>query len=274
MAETMASSRWNRWMLAEQRALPTCCGGCRRTAFGGRALGEAFEVLSAMAADPDCLIVVTVAGAMSVAKMGRVLCDMIDASLAHIVVSTGAIMAHGLSEAVGGVHYRHDPRISDRQLYDWGYNRVYDTVEMEANLQQGHDLIARVVNGWDRSRPMCSWQLNREIGRRLFDDNQMPSILGCAYQHGVPVYVPAFTDSEMGLGVSREILAGQHASGRPTDMDSFLAPCHRTTRSSTCTTTRAACSPPSGWESSRSAAACRAIGLSRWAPSSTRSTCG
>ena len=45
-----------------------------RTAFGGRELGEAFEVLSAMAADPDCTIVVTVAGAMTVAKMGRVLC--------------------------------------------------------------------------------------------------------------------------------------------------------------------------------------------------------
>ena len=45
-----------------------------RTAFGGRELGEAFEVLSAMANDPDCTIVVTVSGAMTVAKMGKVLC--------------------------------------------------------------------------------------------------------------------------------------------------------------------------------------------------------
>ena len=107
-----------------------------RTAFGGRALGEAFEVLSAMAADPDCTIVVTVSGAMTVAKMGRVLCEMIDAGLAHAVISTGAIMAHGLSEAIGGVHYKHDPAIPDQQLYRWGYNRVYDTLEMEANLSR------------------------------------------------------------------------------------------------------------------------------------------
>ena len=139
-------------MFAASPALPTCCGGCRRTAFGGRELGEAFEVLSAMAADPDCTIVVTVSGAMTVAKMGRVLCEMIDAKLAHVVVSTGAIMAHGLSEAVGGVHYKHDPSISDQQLYRWGYNRVYDTVEMEANLHRGQDLIAQVVGGWDRSQ--------------------------------------------------------------------------------------------------------------------------
>ena len=86
-----------------------------RTAFGGRELGEAFEVLSAMAADPDCTIVVTVSGAMTVAQMGRVLCEMIEEGLAHLVVSTGAIMAHGLSAAIGGVHYKHDPSIPDQR---------------------------------------------------------------------------------------------------------------------------------------------------------------
>ena len=84
-----------------------------RTAFGGRELGEAFDVLSAMAADPDCTIVVTVSGAMTVAQMGLVLCEMIEEGLAHVVVSTGAIMAHGLSAATGGVHYKHDPSIPD-----------------------------------------------------------------------------------------------------------------------------------------------------------------
>ena len=195
-----------------------------RTAFGGRELGEAFEVLRAMAADPQCTIVVTISGAMTVAKMGRVLCEMIDAGLAHVVVSTGAIMAHGLSEAVGGVHYRHDPNVSDQQLYRWGYNRVYDTVEMEANLQRGQALIAQVVNDWERSRVMCSRELNREIGRRLLAQNQMPSILGCAYRRDVPVYVPALTDSEVGLGISREILARQPKPGGRFDPSVFFDP--------------------------------------------------
>ena len=38
------------------------------TAFGARELGEAFDVLLAMAGDPRCTIVVTVSGAMTVAK--------------------------------------------------------------------------------------------------------------------------------------------------------------------------------------------------------------
>ena len=193
-----------------------------RTAFGGRKLGEAFEVLSAMAADPDCTIVVTVSGAMTIAKMGRILCEMIDASLAHVVISTGAIISHGLSESIGGVHYKHDPKISDEQLYRWGYNRVYDTVEMEANLQRGQDLIDRVLDDWDWSKPACSWELNREIGRRLSEQNQMPSILGCAYRRGVPVYVPAMTDSELGLSVAKHALA-KSRRGSQANLDSFFA---------------------------------------------------
>ncbi len=194
-----------------------------RTAFGGRELGEAFDVLSAMAADPDCTIVVTVSGAMTVAKMGRVLCEMIDAGWAHAVISTGAIMAHGLSEAVGGVHYKHDPKFSDEQLYELGYNRVYDTVEMEANLHRGQDLLSQVVRKWDPAQPLCSWQLNRELGRQLHASGQMPSILGCAYQRQVPVFVPAFTDSDIGLAVSKEFLGRGSLPKDPSEYEQFFA---------------------------------------------------
>jgi deoxyhypusine synthase len=194
-----------------------------RTAFGGRALGEAFEVLSEMTADKDCFRVVTVSGAMTIAKMGRLLCEMIELGMAQAIISTGAIMSHGLSEATGGVHYKHDPQVPDRQLYEWGYNRVYDTVEMETNLIRGQELVAEVIRGWDRRRTMCSWELNREIGRRLFDEGQMPSVLGCAYQRGVPVYVPAFTDSDMGLSVSKEVLGAANPPGTPQDLEKFFA---------------------------------------------------
>ena len=41
-----------------------------QTAFGGRNLGEAADVLEAMLRDPDCTVIGTFSGAMSVAKMG------------------------------------------------------------------------------------------------------------------------------------------------------------------------------------------------------------
>lgn len=178
-----------------------------KTAFGARQLGEAYDVLKRMADDEACKIVVTVSGAMTVAKMGRVLCDMIDSGLADAVVTTGAIMSHGLSEAIGCVHYKYDPGHSDEQLYERGYNRVYDTLEMEANLCKAEETVSEVLAGMDWSEPACSHRVSREIGRRLVEQKQMPSILGCAFQKEVPVYIPAFTDSELGLDVATYSLA-------------------------------------------------------------------
>ncbi len=40
-------------------------------------------------------------------------------------------MAHGLVEATGRAHFRYNPEVSDEELYEQGYNRVYDTLEPE-----------------------------------------------------------------------------------------------------------------------------------------------
>ena len=194
-----------------------------QTAFGGRRLGEAFDVLKSMADDPDCTKVLTISGAMTVAKMGKIICEMIQNGLADVVITTGAIMAHGLSEAIGGTHYKHDPSIPDSQLYEWGYNRVYDTLEMEANLCDAERVVAEALRNMDLSRPTCSHAINREIGRLLAEQGQMPSILGCAHEREVPVYVPAFTDCELGLDVATNALAGRYRKGDEADIDAFFS---------------------------------------------------
>jgi deoxyhypusine synthase len=76
------------------------------TAFGGRSLGEAADVLTEMVCDPDCTIVGTFSGAMSVAKMGLLICEMIDRGWLKAIVTTGALVAHGLIETLGRVHYK------------------------------------------------------------------------------------------------------------------------------------------------------------------------
>src|SRR4030042_1792444 len=117
-----------------------------RTAFSGRSLGEALDVTVAMVKDPDCKVVLTLSGAMTIAKMGKVICKMIDTGMVQAVVSTGALMAHGMSEAVGLTHYRHDPKVADEELFEKGYNRVYDTLEMEANLNYVEEVPAKALD--------------------------------------------------------------------------------------------------------------------------------
>ena len=99
-----------------------------KTAFTGRQLGEAADVLEAMALDEDAFVVMTLAGAMTVAKQGLIIAELIDRGIVNAIVSTGALMAHGLVEATGRAHFRANPEVSDEELYEQGYNRVYDTL--------------------------------------------------------------------------------------------------------------------------------------------------
>lgn len=185
------------------------------TSFGARELGEAFAILLDMIRDQECLVVATISGAMTIAQMGRVFCEMIKNKMVDIIVSTGALMAHGLSEAIGGIHYRYDPSVSDELLYKWGYNRVYDTLELEANLSAAETLIIDVLSKLDCSEPIGSAKINQMIGSRLVEQGLMPSVLGYAYVHKVPIYVPAFTDSALGLAMSASMF---RISGTPSSI--------------------------------------------------------
>ena len=64
-----------------------------RTAFSGRQLGEAYDILVQMAKNPRCQVVLTLSGAMTVAKQGKIVCDLIDRGLVHVVVATGVWIA-------------------------------------------------------------------------------------------------------------------------------------------------------------------------------------
>ena len=173
-----------------------------RTAFTGRQVGEGAEVLEAMARDPQCFVVMTLAGAMTVAKQGLIITDLIDNGIVKAVVSTGALMAHGLVEAAGRSHFRYDPKMDDMELYQAGYNRVYDTLEPETNLDFVETIVARILKAWEHNEVLCSYKLNRAIGRYLSEHVAERGILKSAYEKNVPVFVPAFSDSEIGLDVA------------------------------------------------------------------------
>src|SRR5437667_566919 len=207
--------------LDETTSFASLLRGMSRTAFSGRSLGEAFDVTLAMLDDPGCKVVLTLSGAMTIAKMGKVISKMIETGMVQAVVSTGALMAHGLSEAVGMVHYRHDPRMSDEELFEKGYNRVYDTLEMEANLNYVEEFTSRALD--TLTGELSSEIICRTLGRLLADDDQGTGVLRSAYEKGVPVYVPAFTDSELGLDLSTWTMKRAQATGVTDPMALFDA---------------------------------------------------
>ncbi len=170
------------------------------TAYTARQIGDAADVLEAMARDKDCFVVMTLAGALTVGKMGLIFCDLIESGIVKAIVSTGALMAHGLVEATGRSHFRYDPsKMDDNELFLAGYNRVYDSLEPETNLDHVEKVVDGILEKWDPNEVVCSWKLHKRIGEFLKKTTKGRGILKSAFEHNVPVFVPAFSDSELGL---------------------------------------------------------------------------
>jgi deoxyhypusine synthase len=171
-----------------------------KTAFGGRALGEAADVLYEMASDPDCFVVGTFAGAMTPAKMGLLIVEMIDRGIINAVISTGALMTHGLVETTGMSHFKYKMgQMNDKKLYEMGYDRIYDILELEKNLDDLESIVFNVFKNIDPKEIVSSRTICEKIGRYLKEKTPGRGILKSAFNKNTPVYIPALTDSELGL---------------------------------------------------------------------------
>lgn len=189
--------------LSKVKSVDDLVRAMKKTAFGGRSLGEAADVLEAMARDKDCFVVGTFAGAMTVAKMGLLICDMIDKGIINAVVATGALMTHGMVEGTGMSHFKYDPKMDDKTLFKCGYNRVYDTLELEKNLDDLELIVFEVFKKLNLKKIYGGYEILKEVGKYL--NQTIPknarAILKSAYNKKVPVYTPAFSDSEFALDV-------------------------------------------------------------------------
>ncbi len=188
--------------LARSDSVDALVRAMANTAFGGRRLGEAADVLEAMIRDEKCFRVVTISGAMTIAKQGLVLCEMIERGWVQAIVTTGALMTHGLIEGAGMLHFKHRPDMKDDELYRIGYNRVYDTIELEQNLDDAEALLRLALDDLPSGTVLSSQLVLEKLGQHLLEHVPGRAILKSAVEKNVPVYVPAFTDSELGLDLA------------------------------------------------------------------------
>src|SRR5437879_11910608 len=72
--------------LSKVRSIDDLVRAMSNTAFTGRQIGEAADVLEAMARDKECFVVMTLAGAMTVAKQGLIIADLIDRGIGTAIV--------------------------------------------------------------------------------------------------------------------------------------------------------------------------------------------
>jgi len=170
--------------------------------FTSRDLARATSIYNEMLADPDCSVILTLAGSTSAGGCMQLYADLIKYNMVDAVVATGAsIVDMDFFEAIGFRHYQADSEVDDRRLRDLYIDRIYDTYIDEDELQACDAAIAEIANGL-APRPYSSREFIAEMGRWLTTRSKKPgSLVQTAYEHDVPVFCPAFTDSSAGFGL-------------------------------------------------------------------------
>ncbi|MCW8797200.1 MAG: deoxyhypusine synthase [Chlorobium sp.] len=172
------------------------------TAFQARNLARAASIVDMMQRDKECAVIMTLAGSLVSAGLKQVIIDMIEHNMIDVIVSTGAnIVDQDFFEALGFRHYKGDPFADDTLLREMSIDRIYDTYIDEDELRVCDDTMAVIANSM-KPGAYSSREFIMEMGRYIDEKNlDRNSIVYKAFEKGVPIFVPAFSDCSAGFGL-------------------------------------------------------------------------
>lgn len=173
-----------------------------KMSFTSRDTARAAEIYNLMLADKDCSVILTLAGSTSAGGCMHVYRDLVKAGMVDAIVSTGAsIVDMDFFEALGYKHYQGDSTLDDGELREMYIDRIYDTFIDEEELQ-ACDMAIKDITDSLEARPYSSREFIHEMGRWLKTNaKKKDSLIEACFDHGVPIFCPAFTDSSAGFGL-------------------------------------------------------------------------
>lgn len=175
-------------------------------AYSARDLHRAATIYDRMLRDPDCGVILCLAGSLVSAGLRQVVVDLVRHRMVDCIVSTGAnIVDQDFFEALGFRHYvapeRYKAGLDDALLRELHIDRIYDTFIDEDQLRVCDETIERIADELP-PRPYSSREFIQRLGEYLVERNQgANSIVRSALECEVPIFCPAFSDCSAGLGI-------------------------------------------------------------------------
>ncbi|THD67952.1 deoxyhypusine synthase [Robertkochia marina] len=189
--------------------------------FNAAALVDAAEAYEAQLQN-GANMMVTLAGAMSTAELGKIFAEMIRKDKVHIISCTGANLEEDLMNLVAHSHYKRVPNYRDLtpkeewELLEKGLNRVTDTcIPEEEAFRRLQKHIYKI------------WKDADEKGERYFPHEYMYKLLlsgvleeyyeidlkdswmYAAAEKNLPIVVPGWEDSTMGNIFASYVMKGE-----------------------------------------------------------------
>ena len=164
--------------------------------------------------DADSTVCLTLAGAMTPIGIGRTISAMIEAGFIDWIVSTGANVYHDLHFAYDLPVRQGHFDVDDDILYSKQIVRIYDVYIKEMGTLQAQDLVVqREIKRANKVIPQnaSTADIGYALGKAVKENAKYPekSFLVKAYEHKVPVYMPAIGDSSIGLNMLPLLLEGK-----------------------------------------------------------------
>ena len=175
-----------------------------KMSFSARSTARAARIFEKMIADPECTIILCLAGSLISAGLKKVILQMLEHHMVDAIVSTGAnIVDQDFFEALGFRHHEGSPAMNDDELRQLGIDRIYDTLIDEEELRVC-DLTIRDLANSLAPRPWTSREFIAEMGRWIAEngDPSAESIVAAAHRLDVPIFCPAFSDCSAGFGLA------------------------------------------------------------------------
>lgn len=176
--------------------------GMSHMSFTARETANAALLFDKMVSDKKCTVILCIAGSTSSAGCMQVYADMIKYNMVDVVVATGAtIVDMDFFEALGFRHFKGSLHVDDRVLRKFYIDRIYDTFIDEEQLQACDSTVRKIADLLE-PRPYSSREFIKEMGKYLEENSKKKnSLVQTAYEHGVPIFCPAFSDSSAGFGL-------------------------------------------------------------------------
>ena len=194
-----------------------------KMSFTSRDLARAAKIYNMMIEDPACSIILVVAGSTSAGGCMDVYAELLRSNMIDAVVATGAtIVDMDFFEALGHKHYQANEIPDDDTLRSLYIDRIYDTYIDEEALQDCDHTIGSIAESLE-PRPYSSREFIRQMGKWLSEGNAKKpgSLVQLAYEHDVPIFCPAFTDSSAGFGLVKHQVDAMKRGGHYMTLDSI-----------------------------------------------------
>jgi deoxyhypusine synthase len=183
-------------------------------AYNAARLREGCQLFTKRMLESDVTVGMTLTGALTPAGLGMAaLIPLLESGFVDWIISTGANLYHDTHFGLGLAMHRGNPQESDVVLREEGIVRIYDVFFDYDVLLSTDAFFRKIITAPEFQKPMSSAEFHHLCGKYVREREKAlgignKSLLGVAYECGVPIYTSSPGDSSIGMNIAALALEG------------------------------------------------------------------